>query len=105
MGKGGRANVNISKSEEGWKSPYNPLDPKAPKLPSKGELKAVIPKECFERSYGHSMWFVLRDTLMAAALVYATNATLSTEVPTNLLGLEGLTWFVGWNMKWTWEYL
>jgi fatty acid desaturase len=102
MGKGGRANVNISKSEEGWKSPYNPLDPKAPKLPSKGELKAVIPKECFERSYGHSMWFVLRDTLMAAALVYATNATLSTEVPTNLLGLEGLTWFVGWNMYAFW---
>ena len=31
-----------------WVSSYNPIDPKAPKLPSKDEIKAVIPKECFE---------------------------------------------------------
>lgn len=102
MGKGGRANVQTSSTPEVWKSPYNPLDPKAPELPSKGEIKAVIPKECFERSYIHSMWFVLRDTAMAAALVYATNHFLSTEVPENLLSQEGLTWFAGWNFYAFW---
>lgn len=103
MGKGGRSAVKTSKLDEGvWKSSYNPLDPKAPKLPSKGEIKAVIPKECFERSYCHSMWFVLRDTLMAGALVYVTQACLSTTVPSNLFSLDGLSWFAGWNMYAFW---
>jgi fatty acid desaturase len=97
MGKGGRANVKTSSQDGVWKSPYNPLDPKAPALPSKGEIKACIPKECFERSYIHSMWFVLRDSLMAGALLYVTNSLLSTEVPANVLSLEGLAWFAGWH--------
>ena len=56
MGKGGQiSSSEVSllkpKEKEHWTSPYNPLDPKAPKLPTKGEIKAVIPKECFEKSY------------------------------------------------------
>ena len=50
MGKGGQANVSthpiqstISKDGH-WTSPYNPLDPKAPELPTKGEIKAAIPQ-------------------------------------------------------------
>jgi len=98
MGKGGRANVNVEKKTEGvWQSSYKPLDPKAPKLPSKGEIKAAIPKECFEKSYVHSMYFVARDTAMAAGLIYATNSLLSTDVPANILSVEGLAWFAGWN--------
>ena len=66
MGKGGEATARVqtidSSSEQHWVSPYNPLDPKAPTLPSKGDIKAVIPKECFERSYVHAMYFVARDT-------------------------------------------
>eukprot|EP01083_Nonionella_stella_P060759 158498_1 len=96
MGKGGRAIVE-KKTEGVWKSSYNPLDPKAPKLPSKGEIKAAIPKECFEKSYVHSMYFVARDTAMAAGLIYATNSLLSTDVPANILSVEGLAWFAGWN--------
>lgn len=103
MGKGGRAAVKSVESNEGvWKSAYNPLDPKAPEMPSKGQIKAVIPKECFERSYLHSMWFVLRDTLMAGGLIYATNSVLSTEIPANLLSAEALVWFAGWNMYAFW---
>ncbi len=102
MGKGGRANVESRKEDGVWKSTYNPNDPKAPALPSKGEIKAAIPKECFERSYVHSMWFVLRDSIMAAALVFAAKSCLSTEIPSNLLGAEALTWFVGWNMYAFW---
>jgi len=102
MGKGGRANVQKAEAETVWTSPYNPLDPKAPKLPSKGEIKAAIPKECFEKSYMHSMWFVLRDSLMAGALIYATNAALSTEVPSNLFSAEALMWVAGWNFYAFW---
>jgi fatty acid desaturase len=101
MGKGGRAESSKQETKL-WSSPYNPLDAKAPKLPSKGEIKAVIPKECFERSYMHSMWFVFRDTAMAAALVYATNSVLSTAVPENILSLDALTWFAGWNFYAFW---
>jgi omega-6 fatty acid desaturase (delta-12 desaturase) len=99
MGKGGRKEVKNLKtsSSQVWKSSYNPLDPKAPELPSKGEIKAAIPKECFERSYIHSMWFVLRDTAMAVALVYVTNQVLSTELPSTLFSTDALLWFAGWN--------
>jgi len=83
-----------------WKSKYNPLDPNAPKLPSKGEIKAAIPKECFERSALHSFYFVFRDTIMALALFYLTNQALDTSLPTNVL--DGVKWFLGWNMYAFW---
>ena len=102
MGKGGRAQVQQSGKDTVWKSPYNPLAKDAPELPSKGEIKAAIPKECFERSYVHSMWFVLRDTAMAAALVYVTNNLLSTDLPSNLFSIEALTWVAGWNVYAFW---
>jgi omega-6 fatty acid desaturase (delta-12 desaturase) len=86
-----------------WISPYNPLDPNAPKLPTKGEIKAVIPKECFVRSYVHSMYFVVRDTVMALACVYVAYHTLSTNLPSSgLLSLDGLLWCAGWNIYAFW---
>jgi len=102
MGKGGRASIQHSKDNKVWKSSYNPLDPKAPKIPSKGEVKAVIPKECFERSYIHSMWFVLRDTAMAGGLVFLTKSFLSTECPSSMMSLEGMFWVLGWNFYAFW---
>jgi len=93
--------VNLKK-ETVWRSSYNPLDPKAPQLPTKGEIKAVIPKECFKRSYVRSMYFVARDSAMAAGLVYATSQVLSTALPENLLSLDALTWFLGWNFYAFW---
>jgi omega-6 fatty acid desaturase (delta-12 desaturase) len=92
---------NLSKDTV-WRSAYNPLDPKAPELPSKGEIKAVIPKECFNRSYVRSMYFVARDTAMAAALVYGTNQVLSTELPANLMSVDALVWCLGWNFYAFW---
>jgi len=102
MGKGGRAQVPTTNKDSVWKSPYNPLAKNAPVLPTKGEIKAVIPKECFKRSYVHSMWFVLRDTIMAVALVYATNSLLSTELPSNLLSADAAVWLAGWNFYAFW---
>uniref|UniRef100_A0A7S2HZP2 Fatty acid desaturase domain-containing protein n=1 Tax=Helicotheca tamesis TaxID=374047 RepID=A0A7S2HZP2_9STRA len=113
MGKGGRSTVSQQSQAAAeqsknaadssvWVSPYNPLDPKAPKLPSKGEIKAVIPKECFKRSYVHSMYFVFRDTAWAVALVYATNQLLSTDLPSELLSLDTLKWVLGWNFYAFW---
>jgi fatty acid desaturase len=87
-----------------WKSSYNPADPKAPKLPTKGEIKAVIPAACFERSALHSFYFILRDSAMAAALVYATiQAGLTTEIPSNLLSIDCMIWFAGWNFYAFWQ--
>lgn len=110
MGKGGQKEVKSStflqhtgKQDDGvWKSQYNPLDPNAPKLPTKGEIKASIPKECFERSAVHSMYFVFRDTAMAVALVYATNYFLSTDLPSSFFSLEALKWVVGWSSYGFW---
>ena len=102
MGNGGAAVPSSSREIKNakvgyWVSPYNPLDPGAPELPSKGEIKAVIPKECFERSYIHSMYFVARDTAMAAGCAYIAHQTLSTDLPANLLSVDALKWFLGWN--------
>lgn len=108
MGKGGRADLSsqpkLQQSNDNgvWTSQYNPLDPKAPKLPTKGEIKAVIPKECFERSYIRSMGFVLRDTIMAAAWVYGTSLVLSTEIPSNPLSVEAALWVAGWSVYAFW---
>lgn len=119
MGKGGESAVHsatckqlksstssvVSEDTNGqhWISPYNPLDPNAPKLPTKGEIKAVIPKECFVRSYVHSMYFVVRDTVMALACVYVAYHTLSTNLPSSgLLSLDGLLWCTGWNIYAFW---
>lgn len=111
MGKGGRKEVSTARSENQptdsskpkvWQSQYNPLDPNAPKLPTKGQIKASIPKECFERSALHSFYFVFRDSVMAVALVYLTNQVLSTDLPSNLLSLEALGWLIGWNVYAFW---
>lgn len=78
-----------------WKSPYNPLDPNAPAIPTKGEIRAVIPAHCFQRSYFWSTFYVLRDVAMAAALAYATSQVLSsTQVPTEPLAKAA--WVAGW---------
>jgi len=108
MGKGGiapvphAATVRSASKDHVWVSPYNPLDPKAPKLPSKGEIKAVIPKECFKRSYAHSLYFVFRDTAWAVACVYLAHKALSTDLPAQIFSLEALGWVVGWNVYAFW---
>lgn len=104
MGKGGRATNNKKTTQLSvWKSSYNPLDSKAPKLPTKGEIKAAIPKECFERSALHSFYFVLRDSVMAAGLVFAAYSYLSTDMPSEILSTDMLKWVVGWNLYAFWQ--
>lgn len=102
MGKGGRSEqlkTSASSNDSSvWKSPYNPLDKNAPKLPSKGEIKASIPKHCFERSAVRSMLFVVRDLTMTAGFVYLTLASgLSTDLPSLQDPLAILTYVIGWS--------
>lgn len=110
MGKGGQqpAPIKVAKSVPSatlsttdWKSPYNPLDKNAPALPTKGEIKAVIPKECFERSYVWGMFYLLRDLAVAAAFVYATSQVLSTDLPP-MEPWPILTWVAGWSFYAFW---
>ena len=101
MGKGGqqaaRAATNYPASRH-WVSPYNPLDPKAPKLPTRGEVKAVIPKECFKRSYIKGLSWIFFDLGLAALLVFAARAFLSVSPPQPILSSDGLAWLAGWSL-------
>eukprot|EP00529_Nitzschia_sp_RCC80_P042670 CAMPEP_0113484984 /NCGR_PEP_ID=MMETSP0014_2-20120614/24248_1 /TAXON_ID=2857 /ORGANISM="Nitzschia sp." /LENGTH=419 /DNA_ID=CAMNT_0000378613 /DNA_START=122 /DNA_END=1378 /DNA_ORIENTATION=+ /assembly_acc=CAM_ASM_000159 len=111
MGKGGRANVkksvaasssSSSSGAETWKSPYNPLDPNAPKLPTKGEIKASIPAHCFERSYIWGMAYLIRDFIIAGGFVYATSQVLSTDLPSLDDPVAIATYVFGWSFYAFW---
>ena len=90
MGKGGQRVANTSTSTAqtvsvnnslSWKTSYNPLDKNAPKLPTKGEIKAAIPAECFQRSYFWSTFYMFRDLAMTAGFLYAASQVLNTDLP------------------------
>ena len=98
MGKGGESAPAPPQLSTHWTSPYNPLDPKAPKLPTKGEIKAVIPKECFERSYTKGLSWVLFDVGIVALLVFTAKSLLSTTPPQVLISAGGLFWVLGWSL-------
>lgn len=83
-----------------WVSRYDPLDPNAPELPTKGQIKAVIPKHCFQRSYFWSMFYLARDTVVAAAFVYATSLVLSPEIPSDFRMIP--LWALGWGFYAFW---
>jgi len=110
MGKGGQGvskAVNVAFSRKGeWESGYKPLQKNAPELPTKGQIKAVIPEECFERSYFWSMFYLFRDLAVAGGFVYATSQVLSTDLPT-IFGnekavLDVAMWVFGWSFYAFW---
>lgn len=103
MGKGGQQAPSLksnlkdnSTTSNGWVSPYNPNDPNV-KIPSIAEIKAVIPKHCFERSYFWSVYYVLRDTVWAIGCAYLANQYLSTDVPSLDNPIDVLKWVAGWS--------
>ena len=85
-----------------WKSPYNPLSKDAPQLPTKGEIKAVIPKECFERSYFWSMFYLVRDYTIAAAFVYGASQVLTTDLPNIQDPVAVGKWIASWSFYSFW---
>jgi fatty acid desaturase len=112
MGKGGRADIKAKAAPAAaskraadsaeWKSPYNPLDPNAPTLPTKGEIKAAIPAHCFQRSYIWGMAYLIRDLIMAAAFAYGTSQVLSTDIPDLTDPVAVATWVAGWSFYAFW---
>jgi fatty acid desaturase len=110
MGKGGRTDASVKQNTAQaneikggeWRSPYNPLDPNAPELPTKGQIKAVVPKHCFARSYIWSMVYLIRDFIMATAFVYATSQVLSTDLPSLSDPVAITTWVAGWSFYAFW---
>lgn len=103
MGKGGQQAVSIKSQNAVWKSPYNPTAKDAPELPTKGQIKASIPAECFKRSYFWSLFYTARDLLIAGGFLYATSQVLSTDMP-NLLEepVQFATWVLGWSFYAFW---
>jgi len=102
MGKGGQAIVSKGQTlDDGvWVSKYKPLEPNAPTIPTKKVAKNVIPDRCFVRNGFKGMVYVFRDLVLAAGCVYITNSTLSTELPSSVLGALG--WVFGWSMYAFW---
>ena len=95
-----------SRKTQGWASAYKPEDKNAPELPTKGELQAVIPKECFERSHFWSLFYLARDLAISGAFLYAATQVLSTDLPTiqgneNAL-VDVATWVFGWSFYAFW---
>jgi fatty acid desaturase len=104
MGKGGQAPVKTAVSQPAsteWKSPYNPLSPDAPTLPTKGQIKASIPAHCFERSYVWGMLYLFRDLAIAAGFAYATSRLLSTDLPGLPTSFEAVADWLKWTAGWT----
>jgi fatty acid desaturase len=104
MGKGGQqvasssaAAALVGTKSAVWRSSYNPLAKDAPELPTKGEIKAKIPKECFQRSYFRSFYAVAQDLSIAAACVCLTSLLLSADLPDWTNPVAVLTWVVGWS--------
>jgi omega-6 fatty acid desaturase / acyl-lipid omega-6 desaturase (Delta-12 desaturase) len=88
--------------DNSWKSPYNPLDPNAPALPTKGEIKAVIPKECFERSYFWSFYYLLRDIVFTLIIIVVSAHVLNPNVP-EIVNFKSIAlWLFGWSMYAFW---
>lgn len=84
MGKGGYLDVNSDNLPN--------IATMKDDLPSKKDIKAVIPKHCFERSNFRSLSLVLRDGLIIGAL-----GTAAWFLPTEGLGpLDYLAWSVYW---------
>ena len=85
-----------------WKSPYDPFS--STKLPTKGQVKAVIPAHCFERSYVQSFFYLFRDLVMATACVLTAQHCLSTSLPSNDSETSSntttalLLWTAGWSV-------
>ena len=100
MGKGGQKAAEPAQSKV-WKSPYNPIAKDAPKLPTKGEIKAAVPPQCFERSYVWGILYLARDLTISAAFAYATSLVLSTEIPSD--PVELVKYVLGWSFYAFWQ--
>ena len=102
MGKGGRTDANRQTNSDVWTSPYKPLDKDAPELPTKGQIKAVIPEHCFKRSYIWGMAYLIRDAIIASAFAYGTSLVLSTDLPALDDPVAVATWVAGWGFYAFW---
>eukprot|EP00934_Nitzschia_sp_Nitz4_P001228 Nitzschia sp. Nitz4//scaffold120_size68122//45775//47064//NITZ4_006051-RA/size68122-processed-gene-0.50-mRNA-1//-1//CDS//3329534299//1228//frame0 len=110
MGKGGRTDATVKQQAADkaaglnvWKSSYNPLDPNAPEIPTKGALKAAIPAHCFERSYLRSFGSTIRDVIMAVGFAYGTSLVMSTDLPSLSDPAAVALYVAGWGFYAFWQ--
>jgi omega-6 fatty acid desaturase (delta-12 desaturase) len=83
--------------QQHWSSSYDPRKPNAPTLPTKGQIRAIVPNECFTRSYTLALSYLTRDTAMSIGCVYIAYNALSTELPSSSSSLSSvLVWLIGW---------
>lgn len=112
MGKGGQqqqtatdtvkkapAFVVPKQAEGAWESPFSKWteeDWKNRAFPTMAELKAVVPKHCFERSFLAGFFYIIRDVLLCAAFFYLFRDVLgySTDLPAT--AAEYPAWIAAW---------
>jgi len=69
--------------QQPWTAPFRPERlSKDQQLPTRGQIAAIIPKKCFQRSYVKSSSFLLRDLVMVGSFLYVSTLVLSPTPPT-----------------------
>jgi omega-6 fatty acid desaturase (delta-12 desaturase) len=79
------------------------VDPKK-ELPSKGDVRAVIPLHCFERSIAHGFVTIARDMAVVAVFALVAYLLLDPVMPSVTADpVAFVTWAVGWNIYAFWQ--
>ena len=74
-------------------------------IPSKGEVQAVIPAHCFERSILHGFLHIARDCAVIAAFAATAYLCLDPVRPSITDPVAFLTWAIGWSIYAFWQVL
>jgi len=82
------ANAKLTQHEAGKPQPF--VRPKE-ELPNKHEIRASIPKHCFEHSYAHALYDLARDLLIVSTFAAIALSTLRTK---ELRAVDWLGWAV-----------
>jgi len=72
-------------------------------IPSKGEVQAVIPAHCFERSILHGFLHIARDCAVIAAFAATAYLCLDPVRPSITDPVAFLTWAIGWSIYAFWQ--
>jgi fatty acid desaturase len=73
-------------------------------LPTMGEIRAVIPKHCFEASALRGFAYITRDLIVVASFAFAAYLLLDPAMPSVSEGpLIFAQWFIGWNVYAFWQ--
>jgi hypothetical protein len=103
--------ATANSKDDKWVSPFSPakIDPRVAaktvqeindQFPTKSELRAVIPRHCFDRSLVKSFYYVFRDVTLGIVVWYLTAHVLQlpTDPPGPIWTWQWWVWRAAWNL-------